>query len=193
MLEHEVELLLPVSFLANRYDHKGYAFEVSVGYSALCLIHPSILGGSLYLGPQVRWTAHCQFYADWDDSHLYWLNVYDLGAAVEWTKEYDSGQHVSIAMHIPLLGLVSRPPEHQYVDQAPLQRLSYYFEALHQNLGLTSVTRYVAFDLKAEYAWQVGSSTMLGASWSFQFTTCRFPQPISIISNTLTFNYVIIL
>lgn len=192
-LEHEFDLLLPLSFLSDRYDHKGYAFEASVGYSGLCLVHPSVLGGNLYLGGQVRWNANCQFYADWDDSHLYWLNVYDVGGALKWSRDYDSDQHVSIAMQIPLLALVSRPPDHQYIDQAPLQRPAYYFEALHQDLKMTSVNEYVSFGLKADYARQVSSGTILGATWSFHYKSCKFPQRISIISNTLTFNYIIIL
>jgi hypothetical protein len=192
-LEHEIDLLLPVSFLSDRYDHKGYAFEASIGYSGLRLIHPSVLGGNLYLGGQVKWNANCQFYADWDDSHLYWLNAYDVGAALKWSRDYDSDQHVSIAMQIPLLALVSRPPDHQYIDQAPLQRPAYYFEALHQDLRMTSVNEYVSFGLKADYARQVSSGTILGATWSFHYKSCKFPQRISIISNTLTFNYVIIL
>jgi hypothetical protein len=192
-LDHEIELLLPASFLSDRYDHNGYAFEVSLGYSRLYLIHSSVLGGNLSMGGQVRWNAHCQFYADWDDSHLYWLNAYDVSAALRWSKEYESQQRLSITMHVPLLAFVSRPPEYQYIDQAPLQRPSYYFDTLHRDLRMTSVNEYVSLDLRADYARQVGESTILGATWSFQYKTCRFPQAVSIISNTLTFNYVIIL
>jgi hypothetical protein len=192
-LEHEIDLLLPISFLSNRYDHKGYAFEVSVGYSRLWLIHPSVAGGSLYLGGQVRWNANCQFYADWDDSHLYWLGVYDMSPALKWRKDYNTKQQLSITIQVPLLALVSRPPDHQYIDQVPLQRLSYYFESLHKHLKMTSVNEYFSLGLKADFTTQIGERTILGATWSFKYMTCKFPQRISIISNTLTFNYLIIL
>ena len=192
-MEQEIDMLIPVSFLSNRYDHTAYAFEVSLGYSRLYVIYPSALGGNLYLGGEVRWNAHCEFYADWDDSHLYWLNVYDLAAAVQWSKDDDNGNHISIKMQIPLFAFISRPPEHQYIDQAPLQRPAYYFDALHQNMHMTSVHEYVSFGLKADYRLRVGKSTILGATWSFQYTTCKSPQTIGIISNILTFDYHIIL
>lgn len=192
-LEHEIDLLLPVSFLSNRYDHKAYAFGASLGYSRLWLMDPSVLGGNLYLGGQVRWSAHCQFYADWDDSHVYWLGVYGFSPSLKWSKGYESKQKVSITMEVPLLALVSRPPDYQYTDQPPLQRLGYYFEALHHNLKMTSVNEYVSLGLKADYSGQIGERTMLGATWLFKYTTCKFPQTLSMISNTLTINYVIIL
>lgn len=192
-VEHEIDLLIPVSFLSNRYGHAGYAFEVCLRYSRLYSIDPSLLGGNLSLGGQVRWNAHCQFYADWDDSHLYWLNIYDIGAAIGWSKVYDEEHHLSIKMQIPLLGFISRPPDYQYIDQAPLQRPAYYFEALNRNLRMTSVGEFLSLSLNVDYSRQVSSGTILGATWSFHYTTCNFPRTISILSNTLTLNYLIIL
>jgi hypothetical protein len=192
-IDHEIELLLPAAFLSDRYEHKGYAFGVTLGYSGLLLIRPFVLGGRLSLGAQIRWNANCQIYADWDDSHLYWLNAYDIGAAIKWSKQFERQQHVSITLQVPLLAFVSRPPEYQYVDQPPLQRPSYYFETLNQNLKMTSVNEYVSFGLQADYARQVGESTILGAAWSIQYQTCKFPQATTIISNSVTFSYIIIL
>jgi hypothetical protein len=58
---------------------------------------------------------------------------------------------------------------------------------------MTSVNEFVSLGLKADYTSEIGEKTKLGATWFFKYMTCRFPQRISIISNTLTFNYLIIL
>jgi hypothetical protein len=192
-MEHEIDFLLPVAFLSDRYEHKGYAWEATIGYTRLYRINPSVFGGALFLGAQFKWNANCQFYADWDDSHLYWLNVYDLGPALKWNKEYDMKHHLSVTMQLPLIALISRPPENRYVDQDDLIKFSFYLKALHENLKLTSVNEYFSFNLKGDYTFQVSEGSLLGFTWLFQYKSCRFPQSIGIISNIFIFNYIIIL
>jgi len=133
-MDQEIEFLLPVSFLTNRYDHNAYAWEVFLGYIRLYRIDPSFWGGTLYLGGQIRWNANCEFYADWDDSHLYWLNLYDLSPALKWSKDYDLKNRLSVTIQIPLLALISRPPENQYFDQAHLINFPTTLKRYIQNL-----------------------------------------------------------
>jgi hypothetical protein len=191
-LINEFNFQIPVGILSNRYDHRGYAWEINVSYTGLHKIQPSIMQGNLSLGMQIRWDANCQFYADWDDAHLYWLNVYDLGPVLKWSKDY-SASWITISMHLPLFALFSRPPENQIFDQADLILPSYYFKTLHENLRPASVNEYISLNMKTEYMKQVNKKTILGVTWLFNYQSCRIPQNISIITNTIMFNYSIII
>jgi hypothetical protein len=181
-LENEFSFLIPVGILSDRYDHRAYAWEASFSYTCLKKIKPSIFSGNLYPGMQIRWDANCQYYADWDDAHLYWLNVYDLGPVLKWIKNHDN-RWLTITVHLPIVALISRPSEYQYTDQADLILPSYYFKALHDNLKLTSLNEYISMNIKAEYIKQVSKKTLLGLAWLFNYQTYKEPQNISIISN----------
>ena len=192
-LHQAIELQLPVSFLADRYDHKAYAFGASLRYARLSLIRRPSWGGALFLGPQVRLNANCRFYADWDDSHLYWLNAYDLGPALKWSKASASKYNLSVTVQTPLLALVSRPPAHQYFDQAHLKSFGYYLDALHSHLRLASINRYGGLSLSTEYRRQVNSKIVLGGAWMFEYEHASFPESIGIVTDTLVCHVAFVL
>ncbi len=189
--EHEIDFVFPVSFLSDRYDHQAYAWSVLLEYTGLRRIRSSFLKGSLYLGGSIGWNAGCQYYADWDDSHLYWLGVYHLGPSLKWSRSGGMKGHLSVAVQMPLFALVSRPPENQYFDQARLTRPGYYFEALHSDLKPVTLDDYISFTFKAEYRIRPGSGSSLGCAWIFHYSACNFPENIRLISNSIRFSYFI--
>lgn len=75
---------MSVSGLKNRYKYSGYALEVSPGYTLSCKVIPAVCGGTVYLGPQIRWDGKTNFFRDWDDSHIYWFTAYEFGPSLKW-------------------------------------------------------------------------------------------------------------
>jgi hypothetical protein len=186
---HEVCLFVNVSGLINRYKYKGYTFEASLGYSLNCRVNPEVLRGYLYLGPQIKWENQIMFFRDWDDSHIYWLNIYEVGPSLIWSKIYKEKQNISVAMQLPFFALVSRPPEYQYIDQPPLNESSYYFKSLNEDLRLVTVNRYYSFGLQTEYSYQIKNGNMIGVAWFFNYKACNFPRNTTLVTNILMINY----
>lgn len=186
---HEVNLIFSVTGLRNRYRYKGYALEASVGYTFICKVKPSVLGGSIYLGPQIKWDGNINFLRDWDDSHIYWLNTYEFGPVMKWSKDYKEKQNITLSIQLPLIALVSRPPENQYADQPPLTKPSYYFQSLNEDLRLVSANNYFSLRLQADYSCHIKSGNMIGGSWLFDYKASRISRNITAISNILMINY----
>jgi hypothetical protein len=186
---HEVYLIVNVSGLKNRYKYKGYALEASLGYSLGCKLSRGVLGGILYLGPQIKWDSKINFFRDWDDSHIYWLNSYEAGPSLKWIKYYKGKQNVSLTLQIPFLAIVSRPPEYQYLDQPPLIKPSYYFKSANEDLKLATINNYFSLRLQAEYSYQTKNNNMIGGAWFFDYKACKSPRNSTLITNILMINY----
>jgi hypothetical protein len=186
---HEVCLIVNVSGLKNRYKYKGYALEASLGYSLSCKVSQGVLGGIIYLGPQLKWDSKINFFRDWDDSHIYWLNSYEAGPSLKWVKYYKEKHNVSLTMQIPFFAIISRPPEYQYIDQPPLIKPSYYFKSLNEDLRLVTLNNYFSLRLQVDYSYRIKNSNMIGGAWFFDYKACKFPRNSTLITNILMINY----
>jgi hypothetical protein len=188
---HEVCLIVNVSGLENRYKYKGYTLEASLGYSLGCKLNQGVLGGTLYLGPQIKWDSKINFFRDWDDSHIYWSNSYEAGPSLKWIKYYKEKQNVSITVKIPFLAIVSRPPEYQYTDQPPLIKPSYYFKAMNENLRIVTVNNFYSLRFQADYSYEIKGRNMIGGTWVLDYKACKLPmgEGTTNISNILMINY----
>jgi len=104
-----------------------------------------------------------QFYYIWDDSHIYWLNAYELGPAARWSQAVGSNHRLAVNSNFPLLALVSRPPEHRYYDQERLPKE--LLSKPHEEMELTSVHEYISFGLRGDYTYRMSRKTTLGGIW----------------------------
>jgi hypothetical protein len=187
---HEVSLIMSASGLKNRYKYTGYALEVSLGYTLSCMVIPAVWGGTIYLGPQIRWDGKTNFFRDWDDSHIYWFSAYEFGPSLKLSKDYKEKQNVLFTMQLPFVALVSRPPENQYIDQPPLIKPSYYFKSLNKDLRLITLNNYFSFRLQADYSYQIKSGNVIRGSWLFDYKSCKIPRNTTIVTNIVMINYI---
>jgi hypothetical protein len=186
---HEVSLIMSVSGLKNRYKYTGYALEVSLGYILSCMVIPAVWGGTIYLGPQIKWNGKTNFFRDWDDSHIYWFTAYEFGPSLKWSKDYKEKQNILFTMQLPFVALVSRPPENQYIDQPPLIKPSYYFKSLNKDLKLVTLNNYFSLRLQADYSYKIKGCNMIGGSWLFDYKSCKIPRNTTIVTNIMMINY----
>lgn len=186
-VQHHIELCVPLAFPSNRYDHESTIVGINLEYEFLPKISNSVSIGQIYLGGKIGWNYNIQFYNSWDDSHLYWLNVYEIGPAVRWSKTVGDNHQLAANFTIPLLALISRPPEYRYYDQfKPSQILS----ETHDNMVFTSLHEYISISLGGQYLYQVSSRILLGLSYNFSCKTYSKPDRISLITNTLQLKLV---
>jgi hypothetical protein len=186
---HEVCLVVNVSGLKNRYNFKGFNLEASLGYSLTYKLIQGVLGGIIYLGPQIKYDSKINFLRDWDDSHFYWLNTYEVGPSMKWIKYCKEKQAVSLAMEIPFFAFISRPPENQYIDQPPLIKPFYYFTSMNEDLRFVTLNNFHSIRLQVDYSYQFKSGNMIGGTWFFDFKECKLPRNTTIITNTLMITY----
>ncbi len=182
---HKIMVRIPYASPTNRYNHQALAGAVTIGYQYLHRIHRNILGGQLHLGGSLDGSMNLQFYWDWDDSHIYWLTAYELGPTVMWNRSVGRSHLFALNFNLPLLALVSRPPEYRYYDQGKMNKFSYWFTKPHEDMGLTSVHEYVSLRLQGDYLYRVSQRLMLGVSFLMSYRSTSEPKRISIVSNTL--------
>lgn len=68
-------------------------------------------GTSVILGGSVGWSTHFQFHEQWDQQHVYWLTATEAGLAAAIERSWGDGRSIRLDAGMPILALVSRPPE----------------------------------------------------------------------------------
>jgi hypothetical protein len=108
--------------------------------------------GQLHLGGLIDWNYNVQYYENWDDSHIYWLNVYEIGPAARWSKIIKDNQQLALNFNFSLIALVSRPPKYRYYDQGRLPKE--ILSKPHEKMEFTSLHEYVSIGLNGNtYIW----------------------------------------
>lgn len=181
----EITMRFPVAIIATRYDHRGFCDELSIRYDLLAKIAGDELPGQVHFGGMLEGSLNHQLYLSWDDSHLYWLTTYAVGPVVRWSRAVSQSQNLAVRFTFPLLALISRPPEHRYYDQGPMNKVGYWFTKPHEDMRLTSVYEYISLDLKCDYNWQLSQKIVLSMSFHSSYETDSKPQRIRLFTNTL--------
>ena len=163
---HNIDLRVPYASVSNRYEHKGKALEGNLGYCYMRLIARNRSYGQIHLGGLIDWNYNLQFYDIWDDSHAYWLNVYELGPSIRWSKDIDDKHLLAVNFNFSLLALASRPPKYRYYDQ---ERTNELLSKPHEQMDLTSLHEYKSFGLSCEYLYQISDKTAIGLSYLFYY------------------------
>ncbi|MFC2121159.1 hypothetical protein ACFLTI_06160 [Bacteroidota bacterium] len=180
---HEIAMRNSFGPISNRYGHEGLNAEVSLAYAYMKRINGTELGGKLQLGSMIDWSYNFQLYESWDDSHLYWINAYELGPVVRWSNILGNNHQIALNFNLPLLALVSRPPKNKYIDQDRLPKT--LLSQPHENMKLTSIHQYISFRLRAEYTVQLSRKTSFGISYLLNYKSFSKPERIVMLTNTL--------
>jgi len=183
---HNIDLRILYSSPSNRYNHKSSAGEINLGYSYMHTIVGDESHGQLHLGGLIDWNYNVQYYENWDDSHIYWLNVYEIGPAARWSKIINDNQQLALRFNFSLIALVSRPPKYRYYDQGRLPKE--ILSKPHENLELTSLHEYVSIGLHGQYIYQGSENFAIVVSYFLNYKTFSKPERITLFTNTLQLN-----
>ena len=179
---HFIDLRVLYAPLSNRYDHISRAAELNLGYGYLWRIAGTESSGQLNLGGLIEWDYCLQYYDNWDDSHFYWLNVYELAPQIEWSNPLGDNHQLALSCSLSLLGLVSRPPKYRYYDQLRLDKI---YSETHEQMDFASLPEYISMSLRGRYQFQAGGNFKLGVSYILGYKTYAHPERISLFSNNL--------
>lgn len=184
---HELDLGAPFGFISNRYGHQASTFEIKANYAYLRRLRSSRIPGQIYLGSYAGWNQHIQEYKDWDITHLYWLNAFEIGASVCWKHEWASRHDIRLKIRLPLLAMVSRPGIYRYYASKTLP--DEIWVKPFQNMQMTSLHQYFSCINTVGYNFRLNQKLSIGAEWKFAFKTCQFPEQITIINHQLSVSF----
>lgn len=183
---HKIGLRVPYATLSNRYNHKNTVAEINFGYDYIHRIAGKGSPVPLDLGFFIDWNDNLQYYESWDDSHLYWLNIYELGPVMRWSHIINDSHQIVVNLQFPVLAFVSRPPKYRYYDQEALPRE--LLKKSHEDLKMASVNDYLSFSLRGEYIYSFSRKVALGTSYMMDYKTFSKPERISLYTNSLQLN-----
>ena len=187
-IRQRVELDMIVNMLKSRYEseHSPLTIDLSLNYRQVRkLIHlkPDL---QLFLGGIAGLYSHMSFLEKWDDSHLYWLTYYYLGFNGLLTYGNPLGSSAYVELGIPLIALVSRPPE-RFLYKVINDEFSWIFTELHSNLKLTSIHQHFVLNLDFGYLFKHSASFAQKVYWRLSYTNTHmsYSKEVTFMVNML--------
>ena len=186
---HLVGFRFPFAFVSNRYDHGGYAWDVQLDYGYARRVAELGHGVQLAVGGSVRWDWAVQYYEDFDEEHLYWMNAYELGPLAVLSYEPWPAHRLGLAVDTSLLTWVSRPPERRYYKIDRLTHVDFFFEKTHEDMRFTSLHRHIPVHLRLSHVWKVGPRARLTAGLATDFVYEGRPRTFLMLVHLLGVGY----
>jgi hypothetical protein len=189
---YEAEYLLRVVLPENRYGHKAVMWGSSLGLGYLHRLPTISPCGAFLIGGHLRWRLDEQYYYSWDESHIYWVNAYELGPTLRWHTKVPSRHRLALRLGIPVAALVSRPPVHRHYKMDRLAEPSLYITKPHENIRATSLHEYMAIDLLVDYTQTLRRRVTIGLSYQMNYAVHQEPEPLRLLTHTVYFKIIIL-
>lgn len=146
---------------------------------------------SLFLGGITGLDSRIAYYANWDESHFYWLTSYDLGFDGILTYQKSGKSSLWLEINAPLVSLVSRPPE-RFLSKEINPDFWWIIGKLHEDPGFTSIHKHFALSMDLGYTFQYSSKFKQSIFWRFCFikNSMEHSKDISILTHTLGITFL---
>jgi hypothetical protein len=140
----------------------------------------------LFLGGITGLDSHIAYYANWDESHFYWLTSYNLGFDGILTYQKSDKSSFWLEMNTPLVSLVSRPPERLLYKEINFD-FWWIIDELHEDPRFTSIHQHLALSLDLGYTFKYSSKFKQSIFWRFRFikNSMEYSKEILILTHTL--------
>lgn len=174
--------------LKSRYDPDVSSLMIhpDINYRYIWKINKANETWGFYLGGITGLNMQLGWYDNWDDSHLYWLTSYYLGAdgRLDYTLSNKSSFYLDISF--PLLSVVSRPPE-RFLYKVVNPEFSWIISEIHENLRLTSVHQYFAMNVDFAYELRYSEKSKLRIFWRIYYLNSNmdYSKNLRVISHTV--------
>jgi len=183
-MRHAASLELPAAWVTNRYDAGGAALALRLDYTLLVPV-AELAGGRLWAGGRYRWDHALQYFADWDEEHLYWLSAHELGPAVAWELAVAPTQSLRASLSLPVVALASRPPAERTNKIDDLKSVGFLLGRPHEDMSLTSLHEYVSVEGAVAWTWSFSETWLLQASWVMRYRRHAAPLAVQLLENAL--------
>ena len=177
--------------ISSRYENEKHSVgtNLSINYSYLIKIpnHQAYLHE--YLGIRTAWNAHMTFYDYWDESHVYWLNSYDIGIDTRIAYTGFERSRFYIDIHLPFLSMVSRPPK-RFLYKEIDPSFSWFIGHFHNDLKLATIPRHLDLNTKLSYQLFISGNLKPVVFWRFRYLRNKmdYSKEVRIINHTFGLN-----
>lgn len=136
--------------------HVGVVFEQGLHYA---YVHRVAKGRpfDVLVGGAYRYQSIDAVYADWDDSFMYWFTMHTLAPVVAFEARPSTRSDVLLSIELPLVGIVSRPPEERIYKVDPMTKPWRWFRLTHQDSQVAGPTDLSAPTLSLAYVHRWGA------------------------------------
>ncbi len=182
------EFNLHFTGLKSRYDPDVSSLMIhpDINYRYLWKINRANETWGFYLGGITGLNMQLGWYDNWDDSHLYWLTSYYLGADGRWNYKLSDKSFFYLDISFPLLSVVSRPPE-RFLYKGVNPEFSWIISEIHENLRLTSVHQHFAMNVDLAYELRYSEKSKLRIFWRIYYlnSNMEYSKNLRVISHTI--------
>lgn len=182
---HRADVDLAFGPVFNRYGHVGVVFEQGLHYA---YVHRVAQGRpfDVLVGGAYRYHSLDAVYADWDDSFMYWFTMHTLAPAVAFEARPSPLSDVLVSIELPLVGIVSRPPEERIYKVDPMNQPWRWFELTHQDSELAGPTDLFAPTLSAAYVKRWGPHFGLRLAAEAYYRHYLDPKPFHALAERVS-------
>lgn len=177
--EQRAELRLGAGIGFNRMGHGAGALPWGGSLAALRRASASRTGArELFLGATLLANVDAVYFYDWDDAHLYWMTSYAAGPLLSF-RRLRGERRTELALALPVVGVVARPPEVRYDKVDDLVFVRTWFALPHR--GFSAATWPALFLADARLMHDLSRKTRVRYDLSFR-TTSR-PRRAAVLAH----------
>ena len=187
-IRQTVELAFVVNMLKSRYEseHSPITIDLALNYRQVRKFSKFYPDLNLFLGGITGFYSHMSFFDNWDNSHIYWLTYYYLGinSILTYGNPLESSAYLELTL--PLISLVSRPPE-RFFYKIINDQFSWIVSEIHRDLRLTSIHQHFVLNLDIGYKFKHSASFTQKVYWRISYTNTEisYSKDVTIMINTL--------
>lgn len=189
--EHEAHLRFGIAGGLNRYRHGAFAVPISGSYTylrPLDLARGRAFSALLGIAGSARMDD--MYFIQWDDAHLYWLTTYAIGPAARVRLPLSGDRALSFDAGVPVLGVVSRPPEERFNKVDRLVSPGTWFTQPHQDLSFATWPDLIGADLRIAYARSAGGRPAR-LVYDASFRTTPNPRRAVVLEQAIGFEWTL--
>lgn len=182
---HRLSLVVPVSVLHERFGNAGGAMGLEASYAYDRVVRRGPGGRDLSLGGALGMHQHNGIYFSWDEEHLYWLTAWSLAPRLAWRPPGPGGGW-ALAVDLPVVALISRPPGPPTGKRDPLTDPWFHLTGPQEGLTLSGLPHYAALHAGVELPRRWGGRRFV-LSYGLELATYDAPARVTTVAHRFGF------
>ncbi len=141
----------------------------------------------LFAGPMIGCDYSLSIYPNWDESHLYWADIWYLGGHTTVSADLPRNRSVLLSLRLPIAALCSRPEQNRQVKIDDVSAAG-ILSSMHGNINPGLLNRIFVCSVQCEYLFPVFDTKREGIGYAFSYSSIAVPhgQPLQTLSHSIT-------
>ena len=181
-IKQRVEFFLIINMLKSRYENETapVMIDFTLNYTQVrkvTVFYPDL---HLFIGGSGGLYSHMGWFDNWDDSHIYWLTYYYVGLNTLLTYKSPSESSAYLEFSLPILSLVSRPPE-RFFYKGINDKFSWIVSEIHNDLTVTTIHQHLVLNFDLGYKFNHSESFQHKVYWRINYTNTQMSYSKEVI------------